>query len=268
MGTMQWALLVICVVLVIALYVISRRGKGSIADREERASSSARMRSGDQMDLLGQRSEASFDELGVGRPRKRGEGAGATFPAAAAPQREAESAPASVPATPGTTETIAPRLVASLSAPQAGAAPAPGVETPPLRKPVALLVVPPEETDILGPALHEALLAQGLRFGANEVYHRMIGGQSVYSVASLIKPGTINPAQSAEFSTKGLLLIMNLPGPVVPVVALDDLVSAARGLATALRADIFDGRRQRLTDDVAAALRAEVETWARTNKIG
>ncbi|MGQ0502493.1 MAG: cell division protein ZipA C-terminal FtsZ-binding domain-containing protein [Panacagrimonas sp.] len=266
---MQWALLVLCVVLVIALYILSRRGKSSDSDREERASASARLRSGDQLDLLGQRSDASFDELGVGRPRKRGEGAPAKFPAATAPQRDGDFAPAPFLAAPSAAgEPVAPRLVAPLSAPQAGAATAPSAEAPPPRKPVALIIAPSEETDILGPALHEALLAQGLRFGANEVYHRMIGGQSVYSIASLIKPGTINPAQAAEFSTKGLLLILNLPGPVVPVVALDDLVTTARGLAAALRAEIFDGRRQRLTDDVAATLRAEVETWAKANKLG
>src|SRR5262245_12828482 len=84
MGELQWALLIVCAVLVVALYVFSRRGKS--ADGQNGASDSA----GDssrQMDLLAR--DAGYDEFGVGRPRPRG-GPGEAGPS----RRAAPAAPA------------------------------------------------------------------------------------------------------------------------------------------------------------------------------
>ncbi|HKY90057.1 MAG TPA: cell division protein ZipA C-terminal FtsZ-binding domain-containing protein, partial [Nevskiaceae bacterium] len=152
---------------------------------------------------------------------------------------------------------------APTAAPSAGG----GAKTPSLgagdAKVVALIVAPTEETDILGPQLHSALQAQGLKFGEGEVYHRMIGGRIVYSVAGLIKPGKLIPAEAADFSTRGLTVVLQLPGPVQGDVAFDDMATTTRALAAALKAAVFDMRRQPLTDDIAAGLRADVADWVR-----
>ena len=206
MGELQWALLIVCVVLVVALYVLSRRGKSDDADdATEDALLRGRDDDGDQLDLLAPRQPPQgFDEYGVGRPRRRGE---PSFGSAAPP---APQAPAP--------------SVATLLKPSAEPAPVPAVAPEPVSgsaqsRPVAWIVAPTEETDILGPQLHEALRAQGLKFGQNQLYHRLIGGHSVYSVASLLKPGKLDPAEAEGFSTKGLLVLMTLPGPVSPTVA-------------------------------------------------
>ncbi|MGQ0696642.1 MAG: cell division protein ZipA C-terminal FtsZ-binding domain-containing protein [Panacagrimonas sp.] len=290
MGQLQWVLLIVCVVLVIALYVLSRRSKKLESDEVRlHAASPGRSPSTGQMDLLAPRQETSFDEYGVGRARKRGEGTEPETDEAEiqesddaepvivvpppAPREAVAVPPPLVPPRPAPTPmpsvpAIAPRLIAPMTTPPARPAPVPAAESSSARKPIALIIAPSEETDILGPALHHALVGQGLRYGSGEVYHRMIGGQSVYSIASLIKPGTLIPTQAQYFSTKGLLIVMSLPGPVLPGVALEDLIVTARNIASALRADIYDGRRQRLTEEVATALRAEVEDWARSHKPG
>lgn len=244
MSELQWALLIVCVVMVVALVVLSRRSKSQDADDAgEDALLQGREDHGDQLDLLNPRPPQGFDEFGVGRPRRRGE------PLVA-------SRPVSVPAQPPSVATLLKPAAASAAAVR---------EVEP--RPVALIVAPTEEIDLLGPQLHAALTAQGLQFGPGEVYHRMIGGKSVYSVASLLKPGKLVPAEAEQFSTKGLLVLMNLPGPVSPAVALDDMLGTTRALADALKSDIFDASRQRLDADVAASLRNDVQAWARTHQL-
>ena len=90
-----------------------------------------------------------------------------------------------------------------------------------------------------------------------------IGGRIVYSVAGLIKPGKLIPAEAASFSTRGLTVVLQLPGPVQGDVAFDDMATTTRALAAALKAEVFDVRRQRLTDEVATSLRADVADWVR-----
>lgn len=265
MGELQWALLIVCVAMVLALYVLSRRGKSDRDDDQNPMSGPDR--SGDQMDLLSPPRGGAYDEFGVGPKRKRGE------PAAGAGDAPVREPPAPSMATllnplPGQPP-VAPRLNLE---PQIRAAPSMPVSEPAPTmaesKLVALIVAPTEETDILGPQLHTALVALGLKFGEGSIYHRSIGGRTVYSVASLLKPGKLVPEDAATFSTKGLTLVLNLPGPVSPAVALDDMLSTARSLASALRSEIFDARRQRLTEEVSAALRADVQDWARAQKLG
>lgn len=259
MGVLQWALLILCLVLVGAVYVFSRRNRAEGEDRNAALFDKGEA-SGDQLDLLAPRPDAGFDEYGVGRARKRGEA-----PTMGAPREpSAPSMATLLNPLPGQAP-VAPSAPRFAPEPPA-AAPAPQGPVP-QGKLVALIVAPTEETDILGPQLHAALAAQGLRFGEGEVYHRHIGGRIVYSVASLLKPGKLIPAEAEGFSTKGLTVVLNLPGAVTPTVAFDDMLGTARAIAAALKLEIFDAKRERVTDEVGKKLRVEIEEWARANKL-
>ncbi len=183
------------------------------------------------------RGSSEFDEFGVGKPRKRmapsiGEG----DPQALLPER---AKPARV---------------------EAAHAPKKVVE----EKIVTLLIAEREGTAIFGPKIHAALASQGLSFGDRKIYHRLEGGRAVFSVASLVKPGILDPAD-AQFSTPGLSLFMVLPGPTHPKVALQDMIRTARELAAQLNAEVFDESRLSFNADAQRVLAAEVETWARRN---
>lgn len=295
MGELQWAVLIVCVALVIALYVFSRRGKRNDADAGSPPANA------DQSDLFTPPVDGSFDQFGVGRARSRGQASqdAPVLPAGGASTPIPPSVAALLKPLPGQSASGNARSAPSLGAtpPQAAAvvlptvtlplAPTPIVATPEAAWPpsiptapsrnaappaqtaklVALIVAPTEETDILGPQLHQALVANGLQFGEGDVYHRLIGGRVVYSVAGLLKPGKLVPSEAETFSTRGLTVVMRLPGPVKAEVALDDMVATTRALAATLKADIFDARRERLSDAVSAALRAEVQEWAQAQKV-
>jgi cell division protein ZipA len=250
MGELQWALLIVCVVLVVLLYLFSRRKREDAGESEGAGPVAPPVADVGQSDLFTPARQApapGYDEYGVGPKRTRGTGLGVE-PELRAPPR----APTATPA-----PSLAP-----------APAPAPGIPKAPSlsgsdTKVVALIVAPNEETDILGPQLHSALQAQGLQFGEAEVYHRMIGGRIVYSVAGLIRPGKLIPAEAADFSTRGLTVVLQLPGPVQGDVAFDDMAATTRALAAALKASVFDMRRQPMTDEIAAGLRADVADWVR-----
>ena len=87
----------------------------------------------------------------------------------------------------------------------------------------------------------------------------------MFSVASLIKPGVLDPAEQQGFSTPGLTMFMLLPGPGRPQAALQDMITTAQALANALNAEVFDASRQPFTAESARQLQADVEAWAQRN---
>lgn len=170
-------------------------------------------------------STAQFDEFGVGKPR---------------PAR------------------VAPSLGSAPTASESARGEAP-------QKIIALLIAEREGTHIYGPQVHSALRQHGLEFGAKQIYHRLADGESVYSVASLLKPGLIDPAEEHSFSTPGLSIFMVLPGPLPAVSTFREMLATAQSLAKTLNASVYDMRRQPLSPEVTLKLEREVEQWARQN---
>lgn len=170
-----------------------------------------------------------FDEVGVGKPRK------------------AVSAPRTPPSVePAPTVTAVPAVAA-----------VPVVV-------IGFYIAEYEGTNILGPKIHNALRDRGLSFGARRIYHRLENEQAVFSVASLVKPGALDPAEAEGFATPGLSVFMQLPGPARPVAAFQDMLDTARGLARSLNAELYDTeQRAPLSPERERALHQQVEEWAR-----
>lgn len=200
-----------------------------------------------------------FDEYGVGRPRRR---VAPRIDAAPAP---AEPAPEAEPRSSGDAAPEPPveREQAARSPPFR---PAPPAADPP-QKIVSLMIVAGEGAPIPGAKLHRALRAQGLRYGARQIYHRMNSDQVVFSVANLVKPGVLVPERADGLQTPGLSVFMVLPGPTKPVVALQDMIGTAQTLARALDAEVYDAQKMPLTPERVRAISAEVESWARAAQV-
>ncbi|WP_084615770.1 cell division protein ZipA C-terminal FtsZ-binding domain-containing protein [Solimonas flava] len=241
MSALQWALLVLGAAAVIAIYITSRRGEKLPKDWTPPGAGgpavgrAPKLPAQDQMDMFSSKGE--FDEFGVGKPRKRvepGLGEGETAPLFDSPSTRAEPA------------LEAPKKVFE-------------------EKIITLLIAEREGTAIFGPKIHQALASQGLQYGDRKIYHRLLGEQPVFSVASLIKPGTLDPAEQQSFSTPGLTVFMVLPNDAKPRAALDDLVATTRALAEQLNAEVFDANRQVFTAEAQRVLAAEVDAWTKRN---
>lgn len=239
MSALQWALLVLGAVAVVAIYLSSRSGSRLPKDWSPPGGKvgrpSLKLPGQDQADLFD--GKGDFDEFGVGRPRKR-----------TAPELgETGGAPAVEPAS---------RTEPTLDAPKKKVFE---------EKILTLLIAERQGAPIPGDKLHAALAARNLQYGDRKIYHRMDGDQILFSVASLIKPGTLDPAEQAQFSTRGLTVFALLPGAVAPRAVLLDMVGTARALAQDLNAEVFDASKQLFTAEAQRVLAAEVEAWAKRN---
>jgi cell division protein ZipA len=110
-----------------------------------------------------------------------------------------------------------------------------------------------------GAALLSALETHGLAYGRYQVFHRRhVDGRSLFCVASLVEPGTFDVARMAAEEFRGVTLFAVLPGPIEPVLTIDELLEAARGLAQELSGMVQDAKGMPLSPQRAAALRDDV----------
>ncbi len=85
----------------------------------------------------------------------------------------------------------------------------------------------------------------GLRHGQFGIFHRMDEkeaeeGRAVFSVASLIEPGSFDLTKIRTEHYPGVSLFLALPGPRDGVDAFDDMLDLARELARRLEGDLLD----------------------------
>lgn len=141
-------------------------------------------------------------------------------------------------------------IIVSEEVPEQAAILPPGVE--PLVLSVSILS---EEEDFSGPAIKEALEAEGLRYGALHIFHFydpdkkdvFESDDAVFSVASVLEPGTFTPEEPDKMQAPGLMLFCQLPGPVSGDVALELMLEKGRGLAARLHGHMCDDKRSRFT---------------------
>jgi FtsZ-interacting cell division protein ZipA len=110
-----------------------------------------------------------------------------------------------------------------------------------------------------GSQLKAALELHGLAYGKYQVFHRRHpDGRSLFCVANLKEPGTFDVAQMAAQEFPGVTLFAVLPGPVEPLLTVDELLTAARDLAAELSGAMQDANGVPLSPQRAAAMRDDV----------
>jgi cell division protein ZipA len=180
-----------------------------------------------------------------------------------------ERAPATARATPGArTE---PTL-STVPEPAAAAQPAPFVDGAGDRRPVprtaqkivAVRVAAPMPSRFEGVRLREALDRNGLRHGRFDIFHRLApDGRPIISLASVLEPGTFDPAAMDKAAYPGVALFTVLPGPVSALDALEDLLVTSRALATQLGGTVLDEKGAPLSLQRIAHMRDDVLAFER-----
>jgi cell division protein ZipA len=127
------------------------------------------------------------------------------------------------------------------------------------QKIITLRVCAAGETRWPGATLLSALELHGLAYGRYQVFHRRhVDGRSLFCVASLIEPGTFDVTRMSSEEFRGVTLFAVLPGPVEPLLTVDELLGAARGLAQELAGMVQDSKGMPLSPQRAAAMRDDV----------
>ena len=113
-----------------------------------------------------------------------------------------------------------------------------------------------------GQALVNGFEHNRLRFGEHEIYYRMTiqSGKErpVFGVANIVKPGTFPVSDMENFTTPGLTLFLQLPGPLDGVEAFDDFVYTAERLAVELGGELRDEQQCVLTHQALMQVRERI----------
>lgn len=142
--------------------------------------------------------------------------------------------------------------------------------------------------EMSGPDILDVAARCGLRPGEQGAFHRKVSVERVededenedgadegdgdevrtlFSMVSMVKPGTFPFEDMEEFSTRALLLYAVLRRGSDNLQILDDMIAVARRLADEFDAEVLDERRQPLTPIMVDVLRARVMEFNRTPQI-
>jgi len=129
------------------------------------------------------------------------------------------------------------------------------------------LAATPQSLD--GAKLLETLQQEGLEHGKYNVFHLLDAeGASIFSIASMMEPGTFDLELMVEAEYPGVTLFAQLPGPVPGMHALNELVACARRLQQALGGSLQDDRGVPLTVHRIERLRQEIREFERPASAG
>lgn len=102
-------------------------------------------------------------------------------------------------------------------------------------------------------------------FGDMNLFHFFIEQASkqrpLCSVANTVEPGTFAIEHMAEMETPGLLLFMQLPGPMEDRRAFERMLQLARALAEQLQGDLCDESRSILTLQTISHMKDRIEAF-------
>jgi cell division protein ZipA len=117
---------------------------------------------------------------------------------------------------------------------------------------------------IEGAKLQEVLAAELLSHGKYDIFHREHSdGQAIFSIASMVEPGTFDLEKMNETLYPGVTMFAQLPGPVPGMHALNELVACARRLHQSLGGVLQDDRGVPLTVHRIERMRQEVREFER-----
>ena len=124
------------------------------------------------------------------------------------------------------------------------------------RKIVALRVAFPDR--VLGSQLMELMKQERVEHGKFSIFHRLHDGNAVFSLASMVEPGTFDLDSMLTQPFPGITLFMLLPGPLDGLIAYDQMLSCAQRIAHATNGIVQDERGSKLTAQAMDRLRDDV----------
>lgn len=128
------------------------------------------------------------------------------------------------------------------------------------RKIIALRLAMPQR--VPGAQLKAALENESLQHGRYDVFHRLDDeGVAMFSVASMVEPGTFDVEKMPQESYPGITLFAQLPGPVAGMLAFNELVACSKRLHSELGGTLQDERGVPLTVHRIERIRQEIREF-------
>jgi cell division protein ZipA len=136
---------------------------------------------------------------------------------------------------------------------------------PPPEKIVTLFILAAEEQLIHGTELLQLALKTDMKLGDMDIFHRQADGSDtpVFSMANAVKPGYFDKEAWNTFESKGLVMFLTLPGPMLALDAWDAMLATAKRMTEVLGAHLLDDEQQPLTRQKEGQIREEMRQFDR-----
>ncbi len=128
---------------------------------------------------------------------------------------------------------------------------------------LVLSVLAKDENQFNGGDIKKALESEGVQHGEMGIFHFHTENKkdAVFSVASVIEPGTFDLENINEYETPGLSMFCQLPGPVESTEAFNVLLKKARYIADHLDGQLCDDKRNQLSEQATAHYRDRITAF-------
>lgn len=129
------------------------------------------------------------------------------------------------------------------------------------RKILQINIVARAEGQFEGPAIVNAMARVDMQHGDMDIFHRVdqaANGRTLFSIASMLEPGTFPLKSMAGFRTPGLVMFTQLPGPRDGLAVYADMLFTAERLASLLQADLQDDTHSKLSKQGIEHTRAQI----------
>ena len=132
---------------------------------------------------------------------------------------------------------------------------------------VTLYVAARPEQVLRGEDIVVAAEKTGLVYGYMNIFHRLVEGQPergpVFSMASILKPGSFDMASIGEMETPAIAFFLTLPGPLGALDAWETMEPTVSRMAELLDAVVLDDSRNALGRQRIAHIRDELRAYDR-----
>jgi cell division protein ZipA len=139
---------------------------------------------------------------------------------------------------------------------------------PDLNMLLSVLVLPEHGERFLGADVLSVLEEGGLQFGKRKIFHREdASGRTVFSIANMLEPGHLDPAEIDGDYVHGLVLFAVLPTAGAGSEVFNDMLSTAKQMAARLHGELADADRSSLTPQTIQHLREKVLEFERRRAV-
>ena len=143
-------------------------------------------------------------------------------------------------------------------------------ESPDFDKIVSLYVAARAGNILRGEDIVVAAEKTGMVFGHMSVFHRLLEGHPergpVFSMASIIKPGSFDMATIRELETPAIAFFLTLPAPVPALDAWEKMLPTVQRMAELLDGVVLDDSRNALGRQRIAHIRDELRAYDRQHE--
>ncbi len=137
---------------------------------------------------------------------------------------------------------------------------------------VVLHAMAPRGDTFAGDQLLDAVLAQGLRYGARRIFHRHDSddgsGSILFSMTNAVKPGDFELDSMDEFTTPGVSFLMILQDAQDPLDTFNRMYDTAATISRRLGGELKDETRSALTPQTVEHYRQRITEYTRRHIAG